>query len=240
MRAARPATPQSAPTSGFARRLLIVEDQALLRDLLAVAFAQRGFTVAAAGSAAEAARIARTFDPDGALLDIDLGEGPDGVEVAHALLRRFPYLAIAFLTDSVDPRVAHAAPLPSGATVAYLGKTGLTDLDRLFDAVDAALTDASGARYRDDGRGDRSFAGLTDPQLQVLALAAAGCSNLVIAEIRGTTERSVERILAGAYVALGIDPGPRTNQRVAAVARFLAAGGRATVPAAPGDGRTSG
>ncbi|MFO1539735.1 MAG: response regulator [Chloroflexota bacterium] len=237
MSAARPGPARPAPARGFERRLLIVEDQALLRDLLASAFTQRGFSVAAAGSAADAARIARSFDPDGVLLDIDLGDGPDGVEVAHALLRRFPYLAVAFLTDAVDPRVAHAAPLPNGATVAYLGKTGLTDLDRLFDAMEAALTDASGARYRDDARGDRSFAGLTDPQLQVLALAAGGCSNLVIAEIRGTTERSVERILAAAYLALGIDPGPRTNQRVAAVTRFLAAGGRALVPGATGDGR---
>lgn len=237
MHAARPGTPP--PGADFQRRLLIVEDQALLRDLLAAAFAQRGFTVASAATAADAARIARTFDPDGALLDIDLGEGPDGVEVAHALLRRFPYLAVAFLTDSVDPRVAHAAPLPNGATVAYLGKAGLTDLDRLFDALDAALADASGARYRDDARGDRTFAGLTDAQLQVLALAAGGCSNLAIAEIRGTTERSVERILAGAYQALGIDQGPRTNQRVAAVTRFLAAGGRALIPDAAGDGRTT-
>lgn len=217
-------------TERFERRLLVVEDLPLLRDLLASAFERRGFVVAAAGSAAEAARIARTFDPDGALLDVDLGDGPDGIELAHTLLRRSPYLAIAFLTEATDARLARALPLPSGATVAYLGKSGLTDLDRLYDAVDAALTDASSARYRDDERSDRPLAGLTDQQLHVLALAAGGCSNLAIAEARGTTERSVERVLAAAYVTLGIDPGPRTNQRVAAVARYLAAGGR---PASP-------
>lgn len=218
----------------FARRLLIVEDQALLRGLLVSAFAQRGFEVAAAASAIEARRLCRTFDPDAALVDVDLGPGPNGIDLAHALLIDHPYLAIAFLTDATDPRIAGSAPLPDRATIAFLGKSRIDDLDRLFTAVDAALSDASSARYRDDRIVDRPLAGLTEVQLVVLALAASGASNAAIAAARGTRERAVERVLASVYDALGIAEDERVNQRVTAVARFLAAGGQPrSVPTRP-------
>ncbi|MFO1541372.1 MAG: response regulator [Chloroflexota bacterium] len=214
----------------FARRLLLVEDQALMRDLLTGALEQRGFHVTAVASAVEAVRIAVGVDPDGAVLDIDLGAGPDGVALAHALLDRLPHLAIVFLTDAADPRVAAAGPLPRGSTVAWLGKSRITDLERLVAAVEATLTDAASARYRDDERTDRPLAALSRTQMEVLGLAAAGLSNLAIAEARSTSERSVERVLASAYAELGVDASPRTNQRVAAVARYLAAGGRPVTP----------
>lgn len=216
----------------FVRRLLVVEDQALMRDLLAGVLEERGFVVAAAANAAEATRVASRFDPDGAILDVDLGDGPDGIALAHGLLRRLPHLAVVFLTDAADPRVAAAGPLPDGSSVAYLGKARITDLERLIAAVEATLTDATSARYRDDELPGRPLAALSRTQIEVLGLAAAGLANIAIAELRGTSERSVERVLASAYAALGVDPSPRTNQRVAAVARYLAAGGR---PIAPGD-----
>ncbi len=224
------AAPSDRTDDPFVRRLLLVEDQALMRDLLAGAFEQRGFVVRTAATAAEAVRLAGSFDPDGAILDIDLGDGPDGVALAHALLGRLPHLAIVFLTDAADARVAAAGPLPRGSTVAYLGKARITDLERLLAAVEATLTDASPARYRDDQRPDRPLADLSRTQIEVLGLAAAGLSNIAIAEVRATSERSVERVLASAYAVLGIDASPRTNQRVAAVARYLAAGGQPVTP----------
>lgn len=218
---------QPEPDPTFVRRLLVVEDQVLLRGLLESAFADRGFEVAAAGSAAEALRVCRGFDPDAALIDIDLGPGPNGLDLAHSLLLERPYLAIAFLTDASDPRLAGSAPLPDLATIAFLGKRRIDDLGRLFEAVEAALTEASSTRYRDDRAIDRPLARLTASQLEVLALAAGGASNAAIARVRSTTERSVERVLAAVYEALGIEPGADVNQRVVAVTRFIAAGGRA-------------
>lgn len=211
-----------------------------MRGLLVSAFAQRGFEVAAASTALEARRACRTFDPDGALVDIDLGPGPNGIDLAHSLLVDHPYLAIAFLTDASDPRLAGSAPLSDRATIAFLGKGRIDDLERLFAAVDAALSDASSARFRDDRLADRPLAALTEVQLSVLSLAASGASNLAIAAARGTRERAVERVLAGVYDALGIVEGPGVNQRVMAVTRYLAAGGQPrSVPlAAPGPSHT--
>jgi len=224
--------PRSRPDDSFVRRLLVVEDLALMRDLIATVFRGHGFEVAAVGSAAEARRVAKTFDPDAAILDIDLGDGQNGVDLAHALLRAHPYLAITFLTDAGDPRIARTDPLPEGATIAYLGKSGMTDLDRLIGAVEATLTDASNARYRDDRAGTRPFARLTPAQLEVLALAAGGLSNAGIAGVRGTNARTVERILQYVYEALGIPADPAMNQRVVAIGRFLEEGGQPLTPPA--------
>ena len=216
----------------FVRRLLVVEDLALMRDLIATVFRGQGFDVATAGSAADARRIATTFDPDAAILDIDPGGGPNGVDLAHMLLRAHPYLAITFLTDAGDPRIAASHPLPDGATIAYLGKSGMTDLDRLIGAVEATLADASNARYRDDQADGRPFGRLTPAQLEVLALAAGGLSNAGIASVRGTNERTVERILQYVYEALGITADPQFNQRVVAIARFIEEGGQPLTPPA--------
>ena len=52
------------------RSLLIVEDDALLRELVAGALETRGFRVTTAATAADAIRAVHVVDPDGALVDI--------------------------------------------------------------------------------------------------------------------------------------------------------------------------
>ncbi len=68
------------------RKILVVEDESLLRNLIANLLESEGFLVQSAGSAVEAKRVAKLFDPDLALLDIELGDGPNGLDLAESLL----------------------------------------------------------------------------------------------------------------------------------------------------------
>ena len=54
----------------FARKVLVVEDEPLLRSLIAANLSADGFEVVAVGSAAEARTVVDDFDPDLSLIHI--------------------------------------------------------------------------------------------------------------------------------------------------------------------------
>ena len=70
---------------GQNRRLMLVEDEPLMASLLARSLEAANFIVETASDAAAARKLIQTFDPDIALLDISLGDGPTGVHLAHAI-----------------------------------------------------------------------------------------------------------------------------------------------------------
>ena len=88
-------------------RILIVEDDQSLRELLSAALEREGWTVVAVSDAAEGEAGVDRFNPDVAILDIRLGDGPDGLTLARRIRQRsdLPFL---FLTDKtgVEDRLA--------------------------------------------------------------------------------------------------------------------------------------
>lgn len=203
------------------RSVLIVEDDALLRELLAVALESRGFAAFTAATASDARRAVARVDPDGLVIDIDLGPGPNGFDLADAIRRQAPHVAIVFLTHLPDPRFAGRGEndLPRG--IAYLRKSALADLDTLVEAMDAALRGMPTGAHRHDLDPGRPLASLTRKQVQVLRMVAEGRTNAQIAEARGVSLKAVEESIGRTFAALGLDPAVDGNLRVAAVRRYL-------------------
>ncbi|SHK15407.1 two-component system, OmpR family, response regulator [Pseudonocardia thermophila] len=88
-------------------RVLVVDDEATLSDLLAMALRYEGWEVRTAGDGASAVRIARELRPDAVVLDVMLPDF-DGLEVLRRMREDSPHLPVLFLTakDSVEDRVA--------------------------------------------------------------------------------------------------------------------------------------
>lgn len=193
---------------------------ALLLQVLAAA----GFDARIAPDVIAARRAVVAFDPDAALLDISLGEGPSGLDLAHVLREQYPHIALIFLTKHPDPRTAGVGTdqVPEGC--GFLRKDMISDSTYLIDAIDAVLVDEPLA-YRHDLSPDRPLSGLTSAQLEVLQLAAQGLTNGAIARSRGVSERAVERSLQLIFVQLGIQTRGDINPRVEAVRRYVAAAG---------------
>ena len=88
-------------------RVLVVDDEPSLAELLASVLRYEGWTVRTAGNGADAVRTAREFRPDAVVLDIML---PDinGIEVMRRLRAEIPQVCVLFLTarDAVEDRVA--------------------------------------------------------------------------------------------------------------------------------------
>lgn len=209
----------------YPRSVLVVEDEPLLRGLVASALEARGFNVTSAGSAVEAARLFRSVDPDGIVMDIDLGPGPNGFDLAERFLEDETGVAIVFLTNLPDPRFAGrtANDLPLG--IAYLRKGAVREVDALVRAVDGVIRGVVTDDMRHDRDPERPLAWLTRSQVETLRLVALGRTNQQIAEARGTTVKAVERTVSRALTALGVGEDLQGNRRVEAARRFIDVGG---------------
>jgi DNA-binding LytR/AlgR family response regulator len=89
-----------------ARAVLVVEDDPMTLGLLAQTLAQAGFTVGAAATAAQAREMWERMAPEAVVLDIDLGPGASGFDLADAFLAQSPSLAVLFLSALLDARFA--------------------------------------------------------------------------------------------------------------------------------------
>ena len=192
---------------------LVVDDDDLIRFLLVRTLGDLGFaTVDDASSAAEAMRLATARRPELAFLDLDLGAGPTGIDLAYGLRKAHPALAIIILSSYADPRLLGAnRELPEGAV--YLSKREVGDVGVLKRAVTEVLDAPRGRR---PGAPTATVAGrrLSDNQVEVMRLVAEGHSNAEIARRRHLTEAAVEKAIARLIKQLDLSPGRDQNARV--------------------------
>lgn len=195
-----------------------------MASLLAQALTPAGFDVAIAGDVLEARASIRTFDPDAVLMDINLGDGPSGLDLVHVLHQQRPDIAIVILTKYADPRVVGDLQGELPSSCGFLRKDMVADSEYLLGAINAVLADrATDARHDLDAT--RPFAELSDKQVETLRLISMGYTNDYIAQLRGTSRSTVERWSVEIFRALGIDTRGHVNPRVEAVRRFIAVAG---------------
>ena len=110
-----PATPQTnsqtgpalARPDGSAVRVLVVDDEINLTELLAMALRYERWEVRTAASGSQAVRAAKEFQPDAVVLDMMLPDF-DGLEVLRRMRTDNPNVPVLFLTarDAVEDRIA--------------------------------------------------------------------------------------------------------------------------------------
>ncbi len=207
------------------RNILVVEDEVLMRSLVAMQLEAAGFNVIQAANAAEARAAADDNEIDVAVVDIELGNGPTGFDLATILRSNDPGIALVFLTHLPSPKlVGHGGSrVPKNA--AYLIKNQITDATVLMAAIEAAIRDRVTDGFRYDKKVDDKFSNVSRSQIHVLRMMADGLSNQEIAEQRATTVRAVESLVGRAMQSAGVDK--ETGQaRVLAVREFLKATGQ--------------
>jgi DNA-binding NarL/FixJ family response regulator len=197
--------------------VLVVDDSDFARTLISGALRDAGLdVVAVVATASEAMSAAKVHLPEAAVLDLNLGVGPNGIDLAQALRRAVPSIGIVILTTYEDPRLLpiDTDSLPLGSV--YLVKDSLADIRVLVDAVASSVSDAHRQRITDPPLSDR----LTDAQADTLRMVAEGLSNAEIARQRGISERTVENTIGRIALRFGIQQSPDTNLRVKLVRVF--------------------
>ena len=193
-------------------KLLIVEDDSMMLQALSSGLIANGITeVEVADSASVAMRLFRTFRPDVSLIDIELRQGPTGVDVSHAMRKLDANVGIVFLTSLADPRLVDSRipELPEGSI--YLRKNSVKNLSEVVEALNASI---SGSSKAIKARDDQEFLDLTKAQFEIIRLISEGHSNLEISKIRVTTVKSTENAIARLAKKLGITNSTNASQRV--------------------------
>jgi len=201
-------------------RVVVVEDDGFTRWTLRETLEGHGYTVVAdCATAAEVLAAQKRHHPRIALLDLDLGRGPNGIDVAGTLRRNDPSIGIVFLTSFDDPRLVSSPGqlLPAGSQ--YLVKKSVGSVAAIRKAMEKSLVSRKVQKL------DAGFGGelgvLSVVQLQTLRLVAEGFTNAEIAKRQDITEKSAEQQLARITKKLGIESDPERNLRVALVRAYL-------------------
>lgn len=195
---------------------MIVEDDALLRTSLVAALPLQGIdVVGSADGASGALELIRRVQPDAALLDLDLGVGPNGIDIARLLRVEYPAMGLVVLTGYADPRLAGASSAQLPEDVEYVVKSRLPDAALLGRILARSAARRTGqvsdlpAPLAPHAPHD-----LTQVQLEVLRLVARGMSNAEIAAARSVSEKAVENTITRLCRRLGIASDAGSNARV--------------------------
>jgi len=218
------ATSTPAKSSVGALRVLYVEDDPMLREMLATqlrADARIG-AVEAFGTSREAVDGA-SAEADVALIDLSLGQGqPSGIEVGLALRATRRGLPIVIFSQYRVPNVDDAVPPREREGWSFLQKGSDVGLEELVEVLSGAVEGVEYAVTSEAAMSaDTVLAKLSPRQREVIALAAAGYDAVGIAERLHLAHVSVRRELSMAYRVLVPDPQPGTDLRTAAVLEYL-------------------
>lgn len=209
---------------GFQRRILVVEDDAFMGSLMVGALTNEGLIAELAPSAVEAKRKLGQFDPDVVLVDIDLGDGPNGIDFIQVVSKTRPEIAAVLLSKHADSASAgiRGADIPEG--VAYLRKSLVHDTKALVNAINEAAK-GHAVNLRQDKQSKGSLDLLTKTQRETLHLMALGLSNKAIAAQREVSLSSVEQRVSEIFKAFGITQNEAVVPRVEAIRRYIASAG---------------
>jgi DNA-binding NarL/FixJ family response regulator len=211
-------------------RVLIGEDDVLLREGIARLLVDAGLDVVAqAADADDLLRKGLAHRPDVAVVDIQMPpqHQDDGLRAALELRRRNSGTGILILSQyyEEDYAIELIGDRPEG--VGYLLKERVGDVDAFVDAIERVAAGGSAldpevvgrmlGRRKDEGPLTR----LSARELDVLGAMAEGKSNRGIAETLVVTEATVEKHVTSIFHKLGLGPTPTEHRRVLAVLTFL-------------------
>ena len=191
-----------------------------MASLLADAVRAAEFEVETASDVREAKRKVASFDPDIALLDISLGDGPSGVQFAHVLRATRPDIAILFLTKHEDAKSANLEGLDLPANVGFLRKMLVNDTSYLLSAIEKVLADQPNQVRQDREKGGKP-SNIPERSYEILELIAQGLSNAEIAAQTQASVKAVERRVEHLYEELGIQADGKINSRVEATRKYF-------------------
>ena len=209
-------------------RIVIAEDDALLREGLALLLRAESLdVVATAGNPDEFLAAVGEHRPDVAIVDVRMPptHTDEGVRAAVEARRRQPGLAVLVLSAYVER--SFATDLLAGGTrrLGYLLKERvgrveefLAALHRVADGGTAIDPEVVAQLF---ARPDERLARLSPREREVLALMAEGLGNAAIAERLFVTEGAVHKNIRSIFAKLDLPPADRADRRVAAVLQYL-------------------
>jgi DNA-binding NarL/FixJ family response regulator len=218
-------------TPGMRTRVVLADDDVLLREGLASLLGRSGFEVVGqAGNGVELLARVRATRPDVAIVDIRMppAHATEGLDAARVIRRELPDTAIIVLSAHVEIDEAMEL-LAGGDRLGYLLKSRVIDVAQFIDTVQriaagASVVDPLLVQELVNARRRRDPLDVLSPrEREVLALMAEGRSNAGIAGEIFVSEGTVEKHVRSILTKLDLPESESGHRRVLAVLRFLEA-----------------
>lgn len=219
----------SAPSSGVGRRVVVADDDVLLREGLARLLGEAGYDVIErAGDAQALADAVRAGQPDLVIVDIRMPptHTSEGIDVARAIRSEFPQIGILLLSAHVELETTLDF-LRGGERMGYLLKSRILRVEDLVDALErialggAVIEPVLVQELLAQQRRTDPLAVLSAREREVLSLVAEGRSNSGIAHRLFISEGAVEKHVRSILAKLQLPATDEDHRRVLAVLMFL-------------------
>src|SRR6266542_4986413 len=225
------ATPVGGEQEGASRalRVVVADDDALLREGIASLLEDAGHTVVGRSADADDLLLkVRSYTPDIAIVDVRMppGNADDGLVAAAEIRRTYPDVSVLVLSQHLEPAYLLELVGDDASGVGYLLKDRVRDVGEFVDAVERVA--AGGTAFDPEvvktlvGGHRRSVLDeLTEREREVLSLIAEGRSNRAIGKQLFLSSRAVERNVQSIFRKLGLPDTEDDNRRVLAVLALL-------------------
>jgi DNA-binding NarL/FixJ family response regulator len=209
--------------------VVVAEDDALLREGVAVLLQEAGHQVVGRAADAGALRLqVRSYVPDVAIVDVRMppGDADAGLLAAVEIRRSHPTVSVLVLSQHLEPAYMLELVGDNASGVGYLLKDRVRDVAEFIGAVERV---AAGGTAFDPavvsslvgGRRRSVLDELSDRERTVLSLIAEGRSNRAIAKQLHLSPRAIERHVQTIFQTLGLADSEDDNRRVLAVLALL-------------------
>jgi DNA-binding NarL/FixJ family response regulator len=217
-------------------RVVIAEDQALLREGIVALLREQDIDVVAQAEDGEGLlRIVGGHQPDLAIVDVRLPPTftDEGIRAAMEARSRFPGLGVLILSQYVEPvYTAELLDSDGDGGLGYLLKERVGDVKGFVSSVRRVAEGGTALdrevvkelvrnRHTDEG----ALAALTPREHEVLALMAEGRTNAAIARAMVVTPGAVEKHISNIFGKLDLPATDDDHRRVLAVLAYLRASG---------------
>jgi DNA-binding NarL/FixJ family response regulator len=211
-------------------RIVIADDEMLLREGLARLLADAGFEVVAkATNSVELLQAVRLTHPDVAIVDIKMppGHSDEGLVAAKEIRLSHPSVGVLVLSHYLESSYAMRLLEEHPERVGYLLKERVSDIAVLADGLhriadgECVLDPTIVARLLNKPRKQSPLAELTDREREVLELIAEGRSNQAIGQKLFVSPKTVETHIRQIFLKLGLSESSDSHRRVLAVLTFL-------------------
>ena len=211
-------------------RVVIAEDNPLLRDGIRLLLGDHGITVlSAVGNHDDLLAAVSAHRPDAAVVDVRMPPTftDEGLRAALAIRTAHPNTGVLVFSQWVETRYARQLIAEYPARVGYLLKDRIVSTD---DFVDALRRVAEGGTALDPEvvrqllaapAVDAGIARLSEREREILGMLAEGRSNAAICDALFLAPRSVEKHVTAIFTKLDLPQARTDHRRVLAVLRYL-------------------
>ncbi|MBB1155480.1 MULTISPECIES: response regulator [Amycolatopsis] len=211
-------------------RIVIAEDDPLLREGLALLLRAEGLdVVATTDNPTDFLAAVDKHEPDTAVVDVRMPptHTDEGIVAAVEARRRRPELAVLVLSAYVEQAFATDLLGGGSARLGYLLKERVGRVTEFMEALNrvaeggTAIDPEVVAQLLTRTRADSGLERLSPRERDVLALMAEGLGNGAIAERLVVTDGAVHKHIRSIFAKLDLAPDDRADRRVTAVLRYL-------------------